>query len=44
MLNGYHQVVGHSKVENVTSIRYTEHSITYIDVLDSINYFHEVDC
>ncbi|MDB5142975.1 MAG: metallophosphoesterase [Mucilaginibacter sp.] len=34
MLKGYHQIVGHSTVEKVKSIRYTDYSITYIDVLD----------
>ena len=43
MLKGYHQIIGHSTVEKVKSIRYTDYSITYIDVLDHFTYFHEMD-
>lgn len=41
MLKGYHQVVGHTVIKEVETIRYTDRSITYIDVLDTIIYFHE---
>jgi 3',5'-cyclic AMP phosphodiesterase CpdA len=43
MLKGYHQVVGHTVVPQVESIQYTDQSVTYIDVLDNITYFHELD-
>lgn len=43
MLKGYHQVVGHSKVEKIESIRYTDRSITYVDVLDHSTSFYEID-
>jgi hypothetical protein len=44
MLKGYHQVVGHTIVDQVESVKYTDRSVTYIDVLDKLSYFHEVDC
>ena len=43
MLKGYHQVVGHSSVNKVESIHFTDRSITYIDILDHFTYFHEMD-
>ncbi|WP_419802161.1 metallophosphoesterase [Mucilaginibacter sp.] len=44
MLKGYHQVVGHTVVHAVETLQYTDRSITYIDVLDTVIYFHELDC
>ncbi len=44
MLKGYYQVVGHTIVENVEVVQYTDRSVTYIDVLDRMTYFHELDC
>jgi hypothetical protein len=44
MLKGYHQVVGHTIVDRVESVSYTDRSITYIDVLDKMSYFYEVNC
>jgi predicted phosphodiesterase len=44
MLKGFHQVVGHTQVPEVESISYSDRSVTYIDVLDKMNYFHEIDC
>lgn len=44
MLKGYHQVVGHTVVENVEAVQYTDRSVTYIDVLHKMNYFHELEC
>lgn len=43
MLKGYHQVVGHTVVKAVEALQYADRSVTYIDVLDSITYFHELD-
>ncbi|TCC96982.1 hypothetical protein [Pedobacter hiemivivus] len=43
MLKGYHLVVGHTVVPQLESIQYTDRSVTYIDVLDKITYFHELD-
>ena len=44
MLKGYHQIVGHTIVENMEVVQYTDRSVTYIDVLDKMNYFHELEC
>jgi hypothetical protein len=44
MLKGYHQVVGHTPVTRIESIRHIDSSVTYIDLLDTSNCFHEVDC
>lgn len=44
MLQGYHQVVGHTRVDEPETVRFTGRSVTYIDVLDHMTYFHEVDC
>jgi 3',5'-cyclic AMP phosphodiesterase CpdA len=44
MLLGYHQVVGHTCVPEPDTVRFTDRSVTYIDVLDHLTYFHEVEC
>jgi len=44
MLDGYHQVVGHTVVPQVEVVRFSNKSVTFIDVLDTRTYFHEVDC
>jgi hypothetical protein len=44
MLEGYHQVVGHTVVPQVEVVRSNNKSVTFIDVLDTMTYFHEVDC
>jgi hypothetical protein len=44
MLEGYHQVVGHTVVPQVEVVRFSNKSVTFIDVLDTMTYFHEVDC
>jgi 3',5'-cyclic AMP phosphodiesterase CpdA len=43
-LIGYHQIVGHTPVKYVEQISFGDTSITYLDVLDSITYFHEMEC
>jgi predicted MPP superfamily phosphohydrolase len=42
-LDGYHQIVGHTSMEEVTRNAYPGTSITYIDVLQHQSYFHEID-
>jgi 3',5'-cyclic AMP phosphodiesterase CpdA len=42
-LDGYHQIVGHTAMEEVTRNAYSGTSITYIDVLQHQTYFHELD-
>jgi hypothetical protein len=44
MLDGYHQVVGHTVVPEVQIFTHESKSVTFIDVLDHVTYFHEVDC
>ena len=44
MLDGYHQVVGHTVVPRVEIVRFSDKSVTFIDVLDTMTYFHEMDC
>jgi len=44
MLDGYHQVVGHTVTSNVEVAGNGDKSVTFIDVLDHITYFHELDC
>ena len=44
MLDGYHQVVGHTVVPQVEVVRFSDKSVTFIDVLDTMTYFHEIDC
>lgn len=43
MLHGYHQVVGHTRVPEAQTISYSGRSVTYIDVLDHLTYFHELN-
>ena len=43
MLQGFHQVVGHSKVDQVVTITLPGRSITYIDVPEELRYFHQLD-
>lgn len=43
MLHGYHQVVGHTQVPEVDRVVYTGRSITFIDILATRSYFHELD-
>jgi hypothetical protein len=43
MLTGYHQVVGHTAVHKVEVVKQTSSSATFIDVLDSFTYFHELE-
>ncbi|TSJ40961.1 metallophosphoesterase [Mucilaginibacter corticis] len=42
-LHGCHQIVGHTKVEEIRTISYTDRSITYTDVLTAREQFHELD-
>ena len=42
-LDGYHQIVGHTAMDEVTRNTYPGTSITYIDVLHHHTYFHELD-
>lgn len=44
MLIGYHQIVGHTPLDEVYSLSYGDTSVTYVDVLDKQTYFHEIDC
>jgi len=43
MLEGYHQVVGHTVIPEVEVEVQEGRSATFIDVLDTYTYFHEVD-
>jgi hypothetical protein len=43
MLEGYHQVVGHTVIHEVQVVDHGSKSATFIDVLDSYTYFHEMD-
>ncbi|HTD98518.1 MAG TPA: metallophosphoesterase [Mucilaginibacter sp.] len=43
MLNGYHQVVGHNRVDEIRTISYTNRSMTYTDVLTTKVEFYEID-
>nr|WP_067057266.1 metallophosphoesterase [Mucilaginibacter sp. L294] len=43
MLNNYHQIVGHTQVQDIHTISYTKKSVTYIDVLHSQTKFCELD-
>jgi hypothetical protein len=42
MLDGYHQVVGHTTVPEVEVVDRGLQSVTFIDVLDTVTYFHEL--
>jgi predicted phosphodiesterase len=44
MLNGFHQVVGHTVIPKVEFVKHPDKSVTFIDVLDKTIYFHEIDC
>lgn len=44
MIDGYHQVVGHTVVPRVEVFEHEDKSVTFIDVLDTIVYFHEITC
>jgi 3',5'-cyclic AMP phosphodiesterase CpdA len=43
MLHGYHQIVGHTRVEEIRTISYTDRSMTYADVLTTKEQFYEID-
>jgi 3',5'-cyclic AMP phosphodiesterase CpdA len=43
MLNGYHQIVGHTVIPDVEKVIEDGKSATFIDVLDTFTYFHELD-
>ena len=43
MLHGYHQVVGHTRVEEIRTVSYTGRSMTYADVLSTKEQFYELD-
>ena len=43
MLDGYHQIVGHTVIPKVEFVEDANESTTFIDVLDTITYFHEVE-
>jgi hypothetical protein len=42
MLDGYHQIVGHTVIPAVEIVEQGNKSATFIDVLDTYTYFHEV--
>jgi hypothetical protein len=44
MLKGFHQVVGHTITSRVEIANGPNESVTFIDVLDYMTYFHEIDC
>jgi predicted phosphodiesterase len=43
MLYGYHQIVGHTPVEEVRTVSYTGRSMTYADVLTTKEQLYEID-
>lgn len=43
MLENYHQVVGHTSVPEVETVHKDAGSITYVDVLDTMTFFYEVE-
>jgi 3',5'-cyclic AMP phosphodiesterase CpdA len=43
MLDGYHQIVGHTVISKVEVVNQENKSATFIDVLDTFTYFHELD-
>jgi hypothetical protein len=43
MLDGYHQIVGHTVIPKPEFVQETGKSSTFIDVLDTMTYFHEID-
>jgi hypothetical protein len=42
MLEGYHKIVGHTVVTEVEKVNQKGKSVTFIDVLDTFTYFHEL--
>ncbi len=44
MLKGFHQVVGHTITTQVEIANGLNESVTFIDVLDYMTYFYEIDC
>ena len=43
MLDGYHQIVGHTVIQQPEFVQQEDRSATFIDVLDTMTYFHEID-
>jgi hypothetical protein len=43
-LDGYYQVVGHTVVQDIERHKFTDKSVTFIDVLDYRTRFYEIDC
>lgn len=43
MLDGYHQIVGHSAIPKPEFVQEAGKSAAFIDVLDTMTYFHEVE-
>lgn len=43
MLEGYYQVVGHTVIQDVEVVTQPNKSATFIDVLDTLTYFNEMD-
>jgi len=43
MLDGYHQIVGHTVIPKPEFVQETGKSSMFIDVLDTMTYFHEID-
>jgi hypothetical protein len=43
MLDGYHQIVGHTVIPKPEFVQQTGRSAMFIDVLDTMTYFHEID-
>ncbi len=43
MLDGFNQIVGHTQVQDIHTISYSNKSVTYIDVLHTQIKFHELD-
>jgi len=43
MLDGYHQIVGHTVISKPEVVKEIDKSATFIDVLDTMTYFHEVN-
>ncbi len=44
MLHGFHQVAGHTVIKEVEIVSHANESVTFIDVLDYVTYFHEIEC
>ena len=43
MLDGYHQIVGHTVIPKPEFVQETGKSSMFIDVLDTMTYFHEIE-